>query len=56
MPTQVMTTFVPLSLAGLPVELVGSELHAQALVLDLLPYADPPYQGLSNALQIVFGQ
>lgn len=56
LPTQVMTTNVPLSLAAMPPSLVGSELHAQALVLDLLPYTYPPYQGLSNALRIVFGQ
>jgi hypothetical protein len=56
LPTQVMTTYVPLSLANTPAGLVGSELHAQAVVLDLLPYAYPPYQGVSNALQIVFGQ
>ncbi len=55
LPTQVMTTNLPLSLATMPASLVGSELHAQALVLDLLPYANPPYQGLSNALRIVFG-
>lgn len=55
LPTQLMTTNLPLSLATMPSALVGSELHAQALVLDLLPYAYPPYQGLSNALRIVFG-
>ncbi|MBL9076698.1 MAG: lamin tail domain-containing protein [Planctomycetes bacterium] len=54
-PTQVMSTWVPLSLANLPLELVGSELHAQALVLDVVA-PNPVYQGLSNALQIVFGQ
>ena len=56
LPAQVVTTNVPLSLANMPQALVGSELHAQALVLDLLPYAFPPYQGMSNALRIVFGQ
>jgi len=56
LPTQVMTTGMPLSLATMPAGLVGSELHAQALVIDLLPSAYPPYQGLSNALRIVFGQ
>jgi hypothetical protein len=56
LPTQVMTTSMPLSLAGLPAELAGIELHVQAVVFDLLPYAYPPYQGMSNALRIVLGQ
>lgn len=56
LPTQIVTTFVPLSLAAMPQSLVGSELHAQALVFDLMPFAYPPYQGMSNALRIVFGQ
>lgn len=56
LPAQIVTTNVPLSLANMPVSLVGSELHAQAVVLDLLPYAWSPVQGLSNAVQIVFGQ
>jgi Lamin Tail Domain len=55
-PTQIIATPVPLSLAGLPASAYGVELHAQALVLDLLPMAYPPYQGLSNALRIVVGQ
>lgn len=56
LPAQIVSTTVPLSLASMPASLVGSELHAQALVLDLLPYAWSPVQGLSNAVRIVFGQ
>ena len=55
LPAQVMTTTVALPLQNMPVELVGSELHAQALVFDFV-VGTPAYQGLSNALQIVFGQ
>lgn len=55
-PTQAATTNVPLSLATMSPTLVGSQAHAQALVLDLLPYGWLPYQGLSNALRITFGQ
>ncbi|MBX3464051.1 MAG: lamin tail domain-containing protein [Planctomycetes bacterium] len=55
LPAQLITTHVPLSLAGMPPELSGSEAHVQAVVVDLLPYAFPPYQGVSNALQLVFG-
>jgi hypothetical protein len=53
---QVISTNVPLSLANMPPELVGSEVHAQALVLDLLPFAYSPIQGLTNGVKIVFGQ
>ena len=56
LPTQIVATEIPLSLAGLPPSAFGVELHAQALVLDLLPMTYPPYQGLSNALRIVVGQ
>jgi hypothetical protein len=51
-----MTTTMPLPLSGLPTAAVGTELHAQALVLDLLAGAYPPYQGVTNALRIVLGQ
>ncbi|MCU0862455.1 MAG: lamin tail domain-containing protein [Planctomycetes bacterium] len=54
--TQIIATPIPLSLAGLPPSAFGIELHVQALVLDLLPMAYPPYQGLSNALRLVIGQ
>lgn len=56
LPTQVITTVMPLSLAGLPPELAGTELHVQAMVVDLLPFTYPPYQGLSNALHVTLGQ
>lgn len=56
LPTQVLTTGMPLSLAGLPPAVAGIELHAQAVVFDLLPYAYPAYQGMSNALRIVLGE
>jgi hypothetical protein len=55
-PAQLMTTTMPLPLSGLPTAAVGTELHAQALVLDLLAGAYPPYQGVTNALRIVLGQ
>lgn len=55
-PAQIVTTPMPLSLAGLPPSALGAELHVQAIVLDLLPYAMPPYQGISNALRVVVGQ
>ena len=55
-PTQVLSTRIPLSLANLPPHAVGLALHAQALVLDLLPNAFPPYQGLTNAVRVVIGQ
>ena len=55
-PTQILATDVPLSLANLPPSAVGVALHAQALVLDLLPNTFPPYQGLTNAVRVVIGQ
>jgi hypothetical protein len=55
-PAQLLTTWVPLSLAGQPPAIVGCELHAQALVLDLVPATYPPYQGISNALRVTVGQ
>lgn len=56
LPSQLLATTLPLSLAGLPPTIVGAELHAQALVLDLMPNAWPPFQGTTNALRIVVGQ
>ena len=55
-PAQLVSTTVPLSLQGVPSSAIGCELHAQALVIDLLVGAYPPYQGLSNALRLVVGQ
>lgn len=55
-PATILTTEIPMSLAGYPPQLVGLEMHVQALVLELLPGATPPYQGISNALRIVVGQ
>lgn len=55
-PTQVVETGYPLSLANQPAALTGLELHVQALVLDWLPHAYPPFQGVSNALMLVIGQ
>ena len=54
-PAQVVGTPLPLPLAG-PPSIVGTELHAQAVVVELLPYAYPPYQGASNAVRLVVGQ
>lgn len=56
LPTQILTTPAPLSLAALPPSAMGAELHAQALVFDLVPYAYPPFQGITNALRVVVGQ
>jgi hypothetical protein len=55
-PAQCVTTAVPLSLANAPAGALGFELHAQALVFDLLPTAWPPFQGTSNGLRVVIGQ
>jgi hypothetical protein len=56
LPTQIIGTPIPLPLHGQPPALAGAELHAQALVFDLLPYSYPPYQGITNALRVVIGQ
>ncbi|HEB51847.1 MAG TPA: lamin tail domain-containing protein, partial [bacterium] len=56
LPATILATDVPLPLNGLPPQVVGVELHAQALVVELLPATFPPYQGLSNALRVVVGQ
>ena len=56
LPTQIVTTHVPLSLANQSPSLVGTQLHAQALVIDLLPFSYLPYQGITNALRLTFGQ
>jgi hypothetical protein len=55
-PAQILTTHAPLSLAGVPSSAMGAELHAQALVFDLVPYASPPFQGITNALRVIVGQ
>ncbi len=56
LPAQIVSTHVPLPLASTPPAALGAELHAQALVFDLLPTAWPPFQGASNALRLVIGQ
>lgn len=55
-PATILQTDVPLPLDNLSTQVVGLELHVQALVIELLPTANPPYQGLSDALRIVIGQ
>lgn len=55
-PSSTMATTVPLPLAGLGPSFVGLELHAQALVVQTLPNAWPPFEGLTNALRLVLGQ
>lgn len=55
-PAQILTTTLPMPLHGLPATVVGIEVHAQALVVDLAGGGYPPYQGLSNALRVVVGQ
>ncbi len=55
-PTQVLGTTVPMSLANLGPAFVGLQLHTQAMVFDWLPNSWPPYQGVSNALRITVGQ
>ncbi|MFM1874184.1 MAG: Lamin Tail Domain [Planctomycetota bacterium] len=55
-PSATMATFVPLPLGGLGPSFVGLELHAQALVVQTLPNAWPPFEGLTNALRLVLGQ
>ena len=56
LPATILGTEVPLPLDGFGNALIGAELHAQALVIELLPTAYPPYQGLTNALRVVVGQ
>jgi hypothetical protein len=56
LPTQILTTQVPMPLTSLNSAAIGLEFHVQALVVELLPNAFPPYQGLSNALRLVVGQ
>lgn len=56
LPAQIFTTPIPMPLVGLPPAAIGLELHAQALVLDLVADANPPYQGLTNALRLVIGE
>lgn len=56
LPTQLLGTTFPLSLANLPTSLLGTELYAQGLVLDLMPNAWPPFQGTTNGLRLVIGQ
>jgi hypothetical protein len=56
LPAQILSTAAPLPLATAPPAAVGFELHAQALVFELLPTAWPPFQGVSNALRLVVGQ
>lgn len=55
MPTTVLLTEIPMSLANLPPAMSGIELHAQALLFDWLPNAWPPFQGLTNAVGVVLG-
>lgn len=55
MPTSVLSTEIPMSLANLSPAMAGIELHAQALLFDWLPNAWPPFQGLTNAVGVVLG-
>ncbi len=55
-PASLFSTTVPLPLTNYSAQVMGTELHAQALVIELLPGTNPPYQGLSNALRVVVGQ
>lgn len=48
-------TELPLSLASLPPALAGARFTVQALVLDGMPFAYPPYLGTTNALTITLG-
>lgn len=56
LPAQIVQTSVPLPLTNVPAAAVGIELHAQALVFDLLPYVSPPFQGVTNGLRLIVGQ
>ena len=55
-PASLFSTHVPLPLSNFSSQILGCELHVQALVLDLVAGANPPYQGISNALRLVVGQ
>lgn len=55
-PAMLIGTQFAMPLDNFPLEIIGVELHAQALVIELLPTANPPYQGLTNALRVVVGQ
>ena len=50
------STNIPLPLTSYSSQIIGHELHVQALVIQLTANANPPYQGLSNALRVVIGQ
>lgn len=56
MPTHVLETRIPLSLAAASPALSGMELHAEAMVFDWLPNVWPPFQGVTNSVRVVLGQ
>ncbi|MCK5945326.1 MAG: lamin tail domain-containing protein [Planctomycetes bacterium] len=55
-PATILSTQLPMPLNGYPPQVIGLEMHVQAVVLELLPSVSPPYQGISNALRVVVGQ
>ncbi|MFK7740725.1 MAG: lamin tail domain-containing protein [Planctomycetota bacterium] len=56
LPSSLLESAIALPLNGLSPQVIGAELYAQALVIELLPTAYPPYQGLTNAVRIIVGQ
>lgn len=55
-PASLFGTNVPLPLSNYSSQVIGAEMHVQALVIELIGGVNPPYQGLTNALRVVVGQ
>jgi hypothetical protein len=53
--THAVETAFAMPLTAVPAAAAGTTFHAQAIVLDLLPFAWPPYQGITNALAVEVG-
>ena len=56
LPTTMLTTDIPMPLSQFSDQAPGEEVHVQAMVVELLPGAELPYQGISNALKIIIGK
>lgn len=53
--TQLGTTALPLPLVGLPPSIAGARFYVQALVFDDSATTWPPYQGVTNAIEVTLG-
>jgi len=56
LPAKMLTTDIPMPLSHFSNQVLGDEVHVQAMVIELLPDAELPYQGISNALKVVIGK